>query len=122
MSDQTAFFNEGVGHGAFVANFASAGAVILENFSRETPEGHAILQSNQIGAPLKSAAVAGFITATATAQLNVIAGVAQPIPQGDTFTAPATHRGGSFYVTSVGESYAVGEYWKANIQLRLRYN
>ena len=115
-------FNEGVGHGAFVATLSVAGSVILENFNVEKPEAHGIMQSNQIGSPLKSASVSGFQSATCTAQLNVVAGVAQLIAQGETFTAPTTHGGGRYYIYAIGETYQVGEYWKANLQCRKRYN
>jgi len=114
-------FNEGVGHGAFAATFSTAGTVILENWSVDKPEAHAILQSNQIGSPLKSASVSGFQSASATAQLNVVGGNVQLIQQGEALTVPNTHGGGRYYVYSISEAYAVGDYWKANLSLRLRY-
>ena len=68
MSTQTAFYNEGVGHGAFIANMSIAGNIILEDFSVDSPS-RDIEQMNQIGAPRKQASVVGFVTATATAAI-----------------------------------------------------
>lgn len=118
----SSYYNEGVGHGAFVATFSTAGTVILENFSRERAESHRINQSDAIGAPLKWAGVAGFVTGSATAQLPVVAGNVIEILPGDQFTAPTAVGGGTFVVTSAGEAFAVGDYWKASLQLQLRYN
>lgn len=116
------FYNEGLGHGAFVAMFQSAGNVILENFSRDRAIAHDIQQNDQIGAPLKFAGVAGPVTGSITAQLNVVGGVTQPILLGDRFTAPATHGGGVWIVMSAGEQYAVGDYWKATLQIKQQQN
>lgn len=116
------FYNEGLGQGAFVAGFQTAGNVILENFTRDRSLAHDIQQNDQFGGPLKFAGVAGPVTGSITAQLNVVAGVVQPIPQGDRFTAPATHGNGVWIVMSVGETYAAGDYWKATLQIKQQQN
>lgn len=118
----TPYYNEGLGHGAFVASFQTAGNVILEDFTKELPSAHKIMQSDQIGAPLKWAGISGFVSATATAQLPVTAGTVTEILRGDRFTAPAAQGGGVFIVTDAGESFRVGDYWKANLQLMLQVN
>lgn len=120
------YYNEGVGHGGFAATFATAGAIIVESFNKDKPSSHLINQSDQRGVPLKWAGVAGFQTASATVQLPVTgsgdAVVVTEVALGDYFTAPATHGGGVWAVTGVGESFNVGDYWKANLQLQLKIN
>ena len=121
---QTAFFNDGgVGHGGFVANFAAAGQVILDPFSPKYPS-KTIAQGNQIGAPLKQASVAEFPTATATAQIPVDNTGNNPsfIANGDYFTAPNNYGGGKWYVDDVGETFQSGQFWKAELNLRLAIN
>ena len=121
---QTAFLNDGgVGHGAFVAQFASAGFVILEDFNPDVPSTK-IRQKNQIGAPLKQAVVADFADATAVAQIPVDNTGNNPtfIVNGDYFTAPGNYGGGRWGVTKVSDTFRAGEYWKANIDLTLAIN
>ncbi len=121
---QTAFFNDGgVGHGGFVANFAQAGSVILDPFSPKYPS-TTIEQGNQIGAPLKQANVSKFPTASATAQIPVDNGGNNPtfIQLGDNFIAPANYGGGRWYVDDVGETFQSGQFWKAELSLRLAIN
>lgn len=122
--EQTAFFNDGgVGHGAFVATFAAAGVVVIEGFNPKFPS-TTIEQGNQIGAPLKQASVSKFPTATATAQIPVDNTGNNPtfILRGDSFIAPANFGGGKWYVDDVGETFRAGEYWKAELGLRLAIN
>lgn len=121
---QTAFYNDGgVGHGAFVATFSTAGSVVLESFVVSRPA-KTIAQGNQIGAPLKQASVNDFVTATATAQVPVDSSGNNPTPitQGETFTAPANYGGESFYVETTSDAYRVGDYWKQDLNLRKKYN
>ena len=121
---QTAFFNDGgVGHGGFVAVFATAGSVILDPFSPKYPSKN-IAQGNQIGAPLKQASVAEFPTATATAQTPVDNTGNNPtfIQLGDYFTAPANYGGQKWYVDDVGDTFQSGQFWKAELGLRLAIN
>jgi hypothetical protein len=121
---QTAFFNDGgVGHGGFVANFATSGAVIIDPFNAKFPS-TTIEQGNQIGAPLKQASVAKFPTATCTAQIPVDNTGNNPtfILLGDYFTAPANYGGGKWYVDDVGETFQAGQFWKAELGLRLAIN
>ncbi len=125
--EQTAFYNDGgVGHGGFVALFASGVTTyscILDPFNRKDPS-TTIEQGNQIGAPLKQASVSKFVTATATAQIPVDNAGNNPtfISKGDTFTAPANFGGEKWYVDDVGETFAAGQFWKAEISLRKVYN
>lgn len=122
--EQTAFFNDGgVGHGAFVATFATAGVVLLENFDPKYPS-MTIEQGNQIGAPLKQASISKFNTASATAQIPVDTTGNNPtfIGRGDHFVAPAEFGGAEWYVDDVGETFASGQYWKAALSLRMVYN
>jgi hypothetical protein len=122
--NQTAFFNDGgVGHGGFVANFNTAGQVILDPFSPKYPS-KTIAQGNQIGAPLKQASVNEFPTATATAQIPVDNTGNNPtfIVNGDYFIAPANYGGGKWYVDDVGETFQSGQFWKAELNLRLAIN
>jgi len=122
--NQTSFFNDGgVGHGAFVATFATAGQVILESFSPKYPA-TTIEQKNQIGAPLKQASIRNFDTASATAQMPVDNTGNNPtiIGDGDYFTAPATYGGDDWYVEDTGNTYAAGAYWKQELTLRKIYN
>lgn len=122
--EQTSFFNDGgVGHGGFVANFQTAGAVILDPFSPKDPS-TTIEQGNQIGAPLKQASVSKYKTATATAQIPVDNTGNNPtfILKGDYFTAPNNYGGESWYVDDVGETFAAGQFWKAELSLRKIYN
>ncbi len=116
------YYNEGVGHGGFVAAFAGAGNVVIESFSRDNPSSHIINQPNQIGSPLKWTGVSGFETASCLAQMPVVAGVVTRIGLGDSFTAPASHGGGDYVVTNAGESFQSGDYWKANITVQRKYN
>ena len=120
---QTAFLNDGgVGHGGFVANFNVAGFVIIDPFNPKYPS-MTIEQGNQIGAPLKQASVLKFATATATAQIPIGGGGAPTfILLGDYFTAPANYGGGVWYVEDVGDTFASGQFWKAELTLRLVYN
>ena len=121
---QTAFFQDGgVGHGAFVAQFAAAGYVVLEDFNPDFPS-KIIEQGNQIGAPLKQAGVQAFQSASVTAQIPVDNTGNNPtfILLGDYFTAPANYGGGRWWVSKVGESFRAGEYWKANLEMRLAVN
>ena len=121
---QTAFFNDGgVGHGGFVANFALAGQVIIDPFSPKYPSTN-IKQGNQIGAPLKQASVADFPTASATAQIPVDNTGNNPIfiQLGDYFIAPNNYGGGKWYVDDVGETFQSGQFWKAELSLRLAIN
>ena len=121
---QTSFFNDGgVGHGAFVATFYTAGAVILESFSPKKSATN-IEQKNQIGAPLKQASVVNFDTASATAQMPVDNTGNAPtiISRGDYFTAPNAYGGQSWYVDDTSDTYAAGAYWKQELTLRRIYN
>jgi hypothetical protein len=122
--EQTAFYNDGgVGHGGFVATFANAGPVILDPFNRKDPSS-TIEQGNQIGAPLKQASVSKFVTATATAQIPVDNTGNNPtfLFKGDTFTAPNAYGGDEWYIDDVSDTFASGQFWKAEISLRKRYN
>lgn len=119
----SAFYSEGVGQGGFIADFTTAGNVVIESFSKDIPASHVIDQPDQFGGPLKWAAVAGFVTATALAQLpfDAVHGLTE-IGQGDQFTAPDDHGGGTYVVVTVGETFQIGDYFKANLGLKLRYN
>lgn len=112
------YYNEGVGHGGFVATFTTAGSIVVESLNKDKPSAHVINQSDDIGAPLKWAGVAGFQGASATVQLPVTGGTVTEITLGDDFTAPSTHGGGSYVVIGVSESFQVGDYWKANLTLQ----
>jgi hypothetical protein len=122
--NQTSFFNDGgVGHGAFVADLAVAGFVVLESFSPDYT-GKTIEQGNQIGAPLKQASIRSFDTASATAQIPVDNTGNTPtlVLQGDYFTAPAAYGGDEWYVEASRPAYAAGAYWKQELTLRKIYN
>jgi len=121
---QTAFFQDGgVGHGAFVATFNTAGFVELEDFSPEFPS-KIIAQGNHIGAPLKQCGVQEFQNASCVAQIPVDNTGNNPtfILLGDYFTAPNNYGGGRWWVAEVGDTFRAGEYWKANVKLRLAVN
>lgn len=122
--NQTSFFNDGgVGHGAFVADFYTAGNVILESFSPKYGAKD-IEQGNQIGAPLKQLSIRTFDTATASAQMPVDSTGNTPtiVQQGDYFTAPAAYGGDEWYVSNADNTYAAGAYWKQELTLRKIYN
>jgi hypothetical protein len=112
-SEQTAFYNEGVGHGAFIANISAAGNVILEDFMVTDPS-KKILQSNQIGAPIKAAGVSDFVTFSAVAQCPLNAGNPVIILKGETFADP--YYGFTWWIEEVSPAFRVGEYWKQNIK------
>ena len=118
-----AYYNEGVGHGGFVATFTTAGSVIVESFSKEKPS-TVINQPDELGAPAKWSGVATFETASALVQLPVSGSPLVPtaIALGDKFTAPNTHGGGVWVVTSVSETFQQGDYFKANLGLQKQYN
>lgn len=120
MSDP--YYNEGVGHGGFVATYTTAGSVVMESFNRDRPSSHVINVPTAIGAPSKWAGVSGFETASGTAQLPVTAGTVTLIGLGDDFTAPSTHGGGSWVVINVGAAFQMGDYWKAAVTLQKKYN
>lgn len=120
-SAQLAFYLEGMGHGAFIAAFATAGNIIITDFAINTPS-TVIEQKNQIGAPLKQAGITGFVTWTATAQTLVTQGtnpVTNPviIKQGDEFTEPYENR--ICWVAEVDETYRAGEFWTQSIRGRI---
>lgn len=122
--NQTSFFNDGgVGHGAFVAQFATAGAVVIESFSPDYAA-KTIEQGNQIGAPLKQASIRNFDTASATAQIPVdnSGNNATLIGQGDYFTAAAAYGGDEWYVETLKPAYQAGSCWKVELSLRKIYN
>jgi hypothetical protein len=119
MSDQVAFYNEGVGHGGFIAQFSVSGFVIITDYSFNNPS-KVIEQANQIGAPLKQAAVSTFATWTATAQTPVQAGtnpVSNPVivQRGETFKDNLNR---NCWVAEVDETYRAGEFWMQNIRGR----
>lgn len=114
----SAFYNEGVGHGGFVATFTTAGSIVVESLTKDKPSAHIINQSDSLGAPSKWAGVAGFQTASAVVQLPVTTGTVTEIVLGDDFTAPSTHGGGAYVVTNCSEAFQVGDYWKATLQLQ----
>lgn len=118
--------NEGVGQGGFIGNFLNAGQVILESWNPDSPASHVIDQPDQFGGATpgvsKWAAVAGFRTASALAQMPFDGVTLTKILQGDQVTAPADHGGGTWTVINVGESYQVGDYFKCNLGLKLNYN
>ena len=110
-----------MGHGAFIAQCSVSGLVVLSDFNIETPA-RVIEQTNQIGAPLKQAAVTGFVTWTATAQTPVTEGtnpVTNPviIRQGEEFLEPFQNR--TCWVAQIGEVYRAGEFWMQNISGRI---
>lgn len=118
-------YNEGVGHGGFIATLANAKNIYIESFNVNHPS-KKIQQHNQIGAPRKQAFVADFITATATAAIEVTEGsnpVTAPVIVliGDTF-GPDPVEGLNWVVESTGETFQQGDYWKANLNLSARYN
>lgn len=113
------YYNNGVGHGAFVATFGTAGSVTLENFNVDVPSSHIIDVPTSIGAAQdKWAGVSGGKTASALAQLPVTAGTVTLIALGDSFTAPSTHGGLTWIVIGASSAFQVGDYWKANISLK----
>lgn len=116
------FYNEGVGHGGFVATFTTAGSVTIEGFTRDRPSSHVINVPTAIGAPSKWAGVSGFETASATAQLPVTAGTVTLLTLGDDMTAPSTHGGGSWVIIGVSAAFQLGDYWKANVTFQKKYN
>jgi len=116
------FHNEGVGQGGFIANFLTAGLVILESWNKDTPAAHVINQPDQYGGPLKWAGVGGFETAAALAQLPFDGTTLTEVQQGDQVTAPDTHGGGTWIVVSKGETFQIGDYFKANLTLQKKYN
>lgn len=118
-------YNEGVGHGAFIAPFQTAGNVILESFDPHTGS-KVIEQDNQIGAPRKQALVQTWITATATAAIEVTEGtnpVTAPkvVQIGDTF-GPDPFENLKWVVNDNGRTYQAGSYWKQSLMLRALYN
>lgn len=117
------YYSDGsVGEGGFIGAFNLAGNVIVESFTRDRPSSHIIDQPDQYGGPLKWAGVAGFETASALVQLPFNAGVLTQIALGDFFIAPVDHGAGKWVVTSVGETFQIGDYFKANLGLKLTYN
>ncbi len=124
MSTQNAFYNEGVGHGGFVAAMSASGNVIIEDFSVDDPS-KKINQTNQIGAPRKAAGIEDFMTGTATAAIEVSEGgnpVTNPIivEKGETFTDP--FYGFHWWVEKVGGAFRAGDFWKQTITFQRRYN
>ena len=116
------YYNEGVGHGGFVATFTTAGSVVVESLTKDRPSSHIINQPTQLGAPLKWAAVSGVKTASALVQLPVATGTVTEITLGDDFTAPSTHGGGNYVVVGYSGAFQMGDYWKANLSLQLKVN
>lgn len=116
------FYNEGVGQGGFIGNFTAAGQVVIESWSKDKPSSHIIDQPDQFGGPNKWAGVAGFETASALVQLPFSNNALTEIALGEQVTAPDDHGGGTYVVVSVGETFQVGDYFKANLGLKLRYN
>ena len=116
------YHNEGVGQGGFVGVFTLAGNVILESWNRDKPSSHIIDQPDQFGGPNKWAGVAGFETASALAQLPFDGANVTEIALGEQVIAPSDHGGGTWTVVSVGESFQIGDYFKANLGLKLDYH
>lgn len=117
------YFNEGVGQGGFVTNFGTASGdipnVVFESWDPHRPSAHIIDQADQFGGPLKSAGVAGFPTCQAVVQLPYANGVPTEVPLGAIATAPNDHGGGTWVVIGVSASYRQGDYFKANLTLKL---
>lgn len=110
--------NEGVGQGGFIGTFSLAGVVTVESWQKAAPSAHLILQNDQFGGPNKSAGIAGWQTISALVQLPFDGANTTEIQKGETVDAPtATHGGGTWYVTDVGETFQVGDYFKANLTL-----
>jgi len=116
------FYNEGVGQGGFIGAFSVAGTVTIESWSPDKPVAHMINQPDQYGGPLKWAAVAGFRTCSALVQLPFDGETLTEITQGETVAAPADHGGGTWVVCAVSETFQIGDYFKANLTLQLKYN
>lgn len=113
------YYNNGVGHGAFIADFDTAGEVTLESFNPDFPSAHIIDVPTAIGANQdKWAGVSGGPTASAVAQLPVAGGTVTMLTLGDTFTAPATHGGLTWAIVGHSPAFQIGDYWKANISLK----
>ena len=112
-SEQSAFYNEGVGHGPFVANISVAGNIILDDFMVTDPS-KKINQGNQIGAPMKAAGISDFMTFSATAQTQLNVGNPILLAKGETFTDPYYNY--TWWIEEVSPTFRVGEYWKQNIK------
>lgn len=118
------FYTEGVGQGGFIATFSVAGDVIVESLGKDNPASHIIQQPDQFGGPLKWAGVGGFKVGSVLVQLPFggAPAVVTEIQQGETFTVPDSHGGGVYVVTNVGATFQIGDYFKANLSVNLKYN
>lgn len=116
------FYTEGVGQGGFIAVFSAAGSVVVESLGKDNPASHIIQQPDQFGGPLKWAGVGGFKVGSALVQLPFDGTVVTEILQGEEFTVPASHGGGVYVVTNVGATFQIGDYFKANLSVNLKYN
>lgn len=116
------YYNEGVGQGGFIGSFTNAGNVVVESWSKDKPSSHIIDQPDQFGGPNKWAGVAGFETASALVQLPFDGTNVTEIHLGEQVTEPVDRGGRTYVVVSVGETFQAGDYFKANLGLKLRYN
>lgn len=116
------YYNEGVGQGGFIGNFSVTGNVIVESFSPDEPTSHLINQPDQFGGPLQAAAVAGFDGASMLVQLPFDGSKVTKIQRGETVTVPDSHGGGTYFVHTVGSTFQIGDYFKANLSLQKVYN
>jgi len=119
------YYNEGVGQGGFIGSFSASGNVVVESWGKEIPSSHLINQPDQFGGPLKAAGVAGFKTTSALVQLPFDPTGNPPVTEiqlGELVTAPDTHGGETWFVFAVGETFQVGDYFKANLSLQKKYN
>lgn len=110
------FFNDnGVPHGSFIATFASAQAIKLENFNAEDP-GKVINRGDEIGSPNGWAGVEDQMTATATAQIATSAGSA--LHKGDYFVSDGARHSYKWVVVGKSERYQAGDYWKEEVRFQ----
>lgn len=113
------FFNDnGVPHSGFIAAFAVAGNLKVENFNPDNP-GKVILRPDQIGSPNGWVGVTDQMTATASVQIPTSAGSALDL--GDYFVAAAALHSFKWVVTRVGDRYQMGDYWKQEVSFHRAY-
>lgn len=113
------FFNDnGVPHGGFIAAFAVAGNLKVENFSPDNPS-KVTERTDEIGAPNGWAGVNAQMTATATVQIPTAAG--NSLGLGDYFVTSNALHAFKWVVTRVGERYQMGDYWKCDVSFHRAY-
>lgn len=113
------FFNDnGVPRGAFVAAFAVAGPITVENFRPNDPS-KVVPRPNTLGGPNGWSGVDDQMTGTATVQIPDLTG--SKILKGDYFIAPTALHAFKWVVTSISDSYEMEGYWKQEVSFHRAY-